>query len=91
MNSGLKERLLTIPFVTGYEPPYLIEKLGKSLIVVKNFQKDYARNDIDRIINEIIFLEFQVENPRRANHHNINTSFVIYTAVLQKETTPTTI
>ena len=35
MNSGLKERLLTITSVIGLEPTYLTAKSGKLLIIVK--------------------------------------------------------
>ena len=47
MTSGLKERLDALPSIIGLEPPYLTEKSGKWLVVVKKSQKDQTRNDID--------------------------------------------
>ena len=91
MDSGLKERLLSLPSVIGLELNYLIGKSGKWLVVVKSSQKEQARNNIDQIINDTIFLESQVETAGRFNRHNINSVLVTYTAALQKKATPTTI
>ena len=89
--SGLKECLLALPSVIGLEPLYSNEKSGQWLVVVKKSQKDQARNDIDQIINDTIFPDYQVDTPGRSNRYNTNTVVVTYTAILQKEATPTTI
>ena len=57
----------------------------------KKVQKERARNDIDQIINDIIFPESQVEKPGRYNRHNINLVLISYAYALQKEATSTTI
>ena len=54
-------------------------------------KKDYARKNINRIINENILPESQVGKTRDSNYHNINTLLVTYESVFQKETTPTII
>ena len=72
MNSGLKDRLLVIISVIGFEPTYLTTKSGKWLVIVKKSQKDQARREIDLVINNTIFPESQVAKPSRSNRHNIN-------------------
>ena len=47
MNPGLKEQLLASPSIIGLKPTCLTEKSGKWSVVVKNLQKERARNDID--------------------------------------------
>ena len=64
MTSGLKERLDALPSIIGLEPPYLTEKSGKWLVVVKKSQKDQTRNDIDQIINDATFSDSPVDKPR---------------------------
>ena len=84
MNSVLKIRLLTIPSVVGLDPTYLTESSGKWSVVVKTIRKNQTQREIDSIINNTFFPEFQTETAGRSNRYNINTSLVIYTAVLQK-------
>ena len=62
MNSGLNERLLAILSIIGIEPTYLTAKSGKWLVIVKKAKKDQARQEIDQIINDIIFPDLKWEN-----------------------------
>ena len=57
----------------------------------KKSQKTQARQEIDLVINNTIFLESQVAKPSHSNRHNIISVLVSYAVALQKETTPTTI
>ena len=91
MNSGLKDRLLAINSVIEIEPTCLTTKSYKWLVIVKTSQKDQTRQEIDQVINNTIFHEFQVAKPGRSNRHNINSVLVSYATALQKETTSTTI
>ena len=91
MQFGLKDRLLAITSIIGLEPIYLTTKSGKWLVIVKKARKDKARQEIDQVINDTIFLDFQIDKPGRSNRHNSNSVLVPYAAALQKEAIPTTI
>ena len=84
MNAGIKTWLLDIPTVIGLEPTYLTEASEKWLVVVKKSPKDQTRRAIDTVISETLFPDFQTKIPGRSNIHSINSSLVIYAAVLQK-------
>ena len=53
--------------------------------------KYQVRQEIDQIIYDTIFPDYQIEKAGRSDHHNINSVLVSYPAVVQKEATPTTI
>jgi len=82
MNSGLKERLLAITSVISLEPTYLTAKSSKWLVIVKKAKKGKARQEIDQIINDIIFPDSHGEKPGRSNRHNINSVLVSYAVAL---------
>ena len=48
MNSGLKERRISLPSVNGFEPTYLTEKSGKWLVVVESKKKIKAEPILTR-------------------------------------------
>ena len=91
MNSGFKERLLVIPSFIDIEPIYLTTKSGKRLVIVKKVRRYQARTDIDKIINDTIFPDSQIEQPGRSNRYNINSVLDSYAVALQNEGTPTAV
>ena len=66
-----------------------LQKRLLALPAVNDLEPTY--NDINKIINNTIFLDSQIEKPGRSNRHNINFVLVSYAVALQNEATPTTI